>query len=49
MDKQEKYDELENLTSTLNILINEINDKYYKDILEDIKKEAEEELATLEN
>ena len=44
MDYQDKYDELDNIVRTLDILIDDINDKYYIDLINDIKYEAENEL-----
>lgn len=47
-DTQEKYDELENIISSLDILIDEITDEYFKGSLRDLKYEAEEEMEKLE-
>lgn len=44
MDYQDRYDELDNIVRTLDILVDEINDKYYIDLINDIKFEAENEL-----
>lgn len=44
MDYQDKYDELDNIVRTLDILADEINDKYYIDLINDIKFEAENQL-----
>lgn len=44
MDNQDKYEELENIITSLDMLIAEIIDKTYKNQLEDIKREAENEL-----
>lgn len=44
MDTQDRYDELDNIVRTLDILVDDINDKYYKDLINDIKFEAENEL-----
>lgn len=41
---QKKYDELDNIISTLDILIGEITDQDYKDTLCEIKYDAQEEL-----
>lgn len=41
---QKKYDELDNIISTLDILIGEITDQDYKDTLSEIKYDAQEEL-----
>lgn len=48
MDNQERYDERDNIVSSLNILINEITDKDYIDMLNEIKYQAQEELEELE-
>lgn len=44
MDYQDKYDELDNIVRTLDILVDDINNKYYIDLINDIKYEAENEL-----
>lgn len=44
MDTQDRYDELDNIVRTLDILVDDINDKYYIDWINDIKFEAENEL-----
>ena len=44
MDYQDRYDELDNIVRTLDILVDDINDKYYIDLINDIKYEAENEL-----
>lgn len=44
MDYQNRYDELDNIVRTLDILVDDINDKYYIDLINDIKFEAENEL-----
>lgn len=44
MDTQDRYDELDNIVRTLDILVDDINDKYYIDLINDIKYEAENEL-----
>lgn len=44
MDYQDRYDELDNMVRTLDILVDDINDKYYIDLINDIKYEAENEL-----
>ena len=43
MDLQDKYDELDNLISTLNVLIDDLTDRNYTDQLELIKFEAQNE------
>lgn len=44
MDYQDRYDELDNIVRTLDILADDINDKYYIDLINDVKFEAENEL-----
>ena len=48
MENQEKYDELDNIISTIDVLIDEISDKYYIDCLNEIKFEAQNELTEVE-
>lgn len=43
MDLQDRYDELDNLISSLNLLIDELTDKNYIEQLELIKFEAQNE------
>lgn len=43
-DIQDRFDELDNIVRTLDILVDNINDKYYIDLINDIKFEAENEL-----
>lgn len=45
MDYQNRYDELDNIVRTLDMLVEDLNDKYYIDWINDIKYEAENELA----
>ena len=45
---QENYDELDNMVSSLDILINELTDKYFKESLRDLKDEAEIQMALLQ-
>ena len=42
MDLQEKYDELDNIVITIGMLISETNDKYFVDMLKEIKFEAQD-------
>ena len=44
MDTQDRYDELDNIVRTLDILVDDINNKYYIDLINDVKFEAENEL-----
>lgn len=48
MDLQERYDELDNIVSTLDSLINEINDESYIKDLQYIKYQAENERDEVE-
>lgn len=48
MDLQEKYDELDNIISTLNVLVEEIEDKEYIEQLREIKYQAENEMGKVE-
>ena len=48
MGLQERYDELDTIIRELDYLINEISDKNYKEQLELIKYEAEDELEEIE-
>lgn len=47
MDKQDKYDELDNIINTLDVLVDEISDDYYKDMLNDLKYEAQDKLEEI--
>ncbi|MGN1271455.1 MAG: hypothetical protein ACI4UX_05805 [Clostridia bacterium] len=44
MSNQERYDELDNIVSSINILIDDISDRDYIDRLNEIKYEAQNEL-----
>ncbi len=48
MDFQERYDELDNIVSSIDILVDDISDKYYIDMLNEIKFEAQSELEEIE-
>lgn len=48
MEFQERYDELDNIVSSINILVDEISDKIYIDMLNEIKFEAQNELEEIE-
>jgi len=48
MDLQERYDELDNIVSTLDSLISEINDESYIEDLQYIKYQAENERDEVE-
>lgn len=45
---QERYDELDNIISTLDILIGEITDKDYIDLFNETKYTAQDELDRIE-
>ena len=49
MDLIERYDELDNIESTLRILIDEITDKDYISQLQEIMYQAENEKAEVED
>ena len=44
MNYQDRYDELENIVNTLEMLVDEITDKYYIDMLNQLRFEAQDEL-----
>ncbi len=48
MNKQDKYDELDNIVRTLDILADETTIEYYKDMINDLKYEAQTELEEVE-
>lgn len=48
MEKEDRYYELENIVSTINVLITEILDKDYIEQLEFIKFQAENEMEEIE-
>jgi ElaB/YqjD/DUF883 family membrane-anchored ribosome-binding protein len=48
MNYQDRYDELDNIVRTLDNLIDDITDKNYIDMLNEIKFEAEDELEEVE-
>ena len=48
MDYQDKYDELDNIISSLDMLIDEISDKNYIEQLQEIKYEAEDEMQEVD-
>ena len=47
-DNQERYDELDNIISSLDVLIDEIGDEHYIEMFREIKFEAQEELETVQ-
>ena len=49
MNYQDKYDELYNIVSTLDCLVDETKDKYYRDMINELKYEAQNELDEVEN
>lgn len=48
MDYQDRYDELDNIISSIDILVDEISDKDYKDRLNEIKFDAQDEKEKVE-
>lgn len=48
MDLQDRYDELDNIETTLRMLITEIDDKEYIQIFEELMFKAQEEKEDLE-
>lgn len=48
MNLQERYDELDKIVSSIDVLVDEISDKYYIDMLNEIKFEAQNELEEVE-
>lgn len=49
MNIQERYDELEAITITLNDLVEDITDEYYKSAILEIAIEAEKEMRELKD
>lgn len=49
MNLQERFDELENIVDTLNVLIDEITDKNYIEDLRNIKYQAMNEMDEISN
>ncbi len=48
MNLQDRYDELDNIVNTIAILVDEISDKYYIDMLKELKFEAQNELEEVQ-
>lgn len=48
MDNQERYDELDNIVRSIDVIVDEITDKYYIDMLNEIKFEAQNELKEIQ-
>lgn len=48
MDYQDRYDELDNIISSIDILVDEISDKDYIDRLNEIKFDAQNEIEEVE-
>ena len=48
MDLQRKYDELDEIVSSINLLIDEIDDQDYIDDLNEIKHRAQDELEEVQ-
>lgn len=49
MNFQDRYDELENIVNTLDNLADETKDKYYRDMINELKYEAQNELDEVED
>lgn len=49
MELEDEYEELNNIISTLNVLILETNNKYYKNNFISLKEEAEQEIENISN
>lgn len=49
MNYQDRYDELENIVNTLSYLADETKDKYYRDMINELKYEAQNELDEVED
>lgn len=47
-DLQDKYDELEDIETTLRILAGKIYDPYYKDLIEEIMYQAQDDKERIE-
>ena len=47
-DIQDKYDDLKNIVDSLDTLIDEIDNNYYRNVLKDIRDEAIEDLEEVE-
>ena len=48
MDNQERYDELDNIVRSIVVIVYEITDKFYIDMLNEIKFEAQNELEEIQ-
>lgn len=48
MNNQDRYDELDNIVTTLGNLVDDITDKYYIDMLNELRFEAQDELEEVE-
>ena len=48
MNHQERYDELDNIVRSIDMIVDEITDKYYIDMLNEIKFEAQNELEEIQ-
>ena len=48
MDMQKKYDDLDNIISTIRILVDEIDDEDYKEQLQYIQFKAEDEIKEVD-
>lgn len=47
-NNQDRYDELDNIVRTLEVLISETDDKYFNDAFRELIYEAQEEMKELE-
>lgn len=45
---QERYDELDNIESTLRVLVDEVTDEYFKGTILDLMYEAQQEKEVIE-
>lgn len=48
MNYQNQYDELENIVETLGTLVDEISDKYFIDMINQLRFEAQDQLEEVE-
>lgn len=48
MNNQERFDELDNIVSSIDLLVSEISNQYYIDMLNEIKYQAQDELEEVE-
>lgn len=48
MDNQERYDELDNIVRSIDEILSDIRDRYYIDMLNEIKFEAKNQLEEVQ-